>query len=317
MAVNATVTIPDFSAKAAESYSRLVAQSQQLLSRIYRGELNPAVLQEQMPSLLQQRGAEYYLELNRLSYELFTGLLELGQAYRDDLFHALLPDSPDFRAAYRSEPSRTVDDWTRWHQAFNARLVEQNNQAIGQYQFLLRKVASGELAQEAIQEASRGFVERRTPEYARRAAELNSRFFDGLIKLNQRCVEDLFKHLMPDTDARERAVDTLSLPLAGAVGTTVTASLTVENVETERSHVTCSISDFRSTDGSGPSFKAPCVADPVDFWLEPQETRTVTIRLDLKPDLFGIGRSYAATMLIRGTGDEDILVFLIAAATGT
>jgi hypothetical protein len=318
MATEGATTIPDFTAKAAESYSRLVAQSQQLLSRIYRGEVNPAALQEQMPALLQQRGAEYYLELNRLSYELFTSLLELGRTYRDDLFQAMLPGSPDFRPPARAAAPLRIDDWTQWYQTFNARLVEEQSQAIAQFQVVLRKMAAGELAAETLQNNMRRFVDQRTAEYARQSAELNAKFFDGLMKLNQRSVDDLFRHLAPvGRSGQPRRVETLSLTLVGAIGTTVTASLTVENVETQRSQVSTAISEFRSTDGSGPSFKAACEADPAEFWLEPNEMRTITVRLHLKPDTFAIGHHYAASMLIRGTGEEDILVFIIAGATET
>lgn len=320
MATQGAVTIPDFTAKAAESYSRLVAQSQQLLSRIYRGEVSPAALKEQIPALLQQRGAEYQLELNRLSYELFTGLLELARTYRDGLFQAMLPGSPDFRPPARPAPPLRIDDWSQWYQAFNARLVEEQGQAIAQYQVLLRKIAAGELTAETLQENMRRFVDERTPDYARQSAELNARFFDGLMKLNQRSVDDLFKHLVVPAAGSEqqRRVETLPpLRLVGTIGTTVTASLTVENLEAERSHVSTSISEFRSTDGSGRSFQGEYEVDPADFWLEPNEMRTITVRLDLKPDTFAIGRNYAASMLVRGTGEEDVLVFIIAGATAT
>ena len=316
MATNSTATIPDFSAHAAESYSRLVAHTQELLSRIYRGELNPAVLQQQMPALLQQRSAEYYLELNRLSYELSTGLLELGRVYREDLFRALLPAAPDFRPPPRQSASYRPDDWAQWSEAFKARVIDEHTQATSQYQLLLRKIAAGELTSEKMQELVRRFVEERTPEYGRRSAELNARFFDGLLKLNQRAVDDLFKQLMSSPGSGGHSeVETLSLKLLGAPGTIVTASLTVENLLAHRSQVTCAISEFRRTDGTGQSFRAVCEVEPVEFWLEPGETRSTTVRVNLTPDLFPIGQQFAATLLIHGGGEEDTLVFVLAGAT--
>jgi hypothetical protein len=315
MATNATATIPDFSAHAAESYSRLVAHTQQLLARIYRGELSPALLQQQMPTLVQQRGAEYYRELNRLSYELFTGLLDLGRTYREELFRALLPASPDFRPPPRPAASYRVDDWAHWHEAFKNRVVDEHNEASAQYQVLLRKIAAGEITAEAMQEHLRRFVDQRTPDYARQAAELNTMFFDGLITLNQRSVDDLFKQLMSTGVSSAREAETLSLSLVGSSGTIVTGSLTVENLLAHRSQVSCSISEFRRTDGTGPAFLAACEAEPAEFWLDPNETRVITVRLLLKPDVFPIGHNFAATMLIHGGGEEDILVFILAGAT--
>lgn len=315
MAADATATIPDFSAHAAESYSRLVAHTQELLARIYRGELNPAVLQQEMPALLRQRGAEYYLELNRLSYDLFTGLLELGRTYRDDFFRALLPEAPGVNAPPRPPASYRPDDWSQWQEAFKARVIEEHTHATAQYQVLLRKIAAGELTSEKMQELVRRFVDERTPDYARRSAELNSKFFDGLLNLNQRSVDDLFKQLMTSDDGRHGDVETLSLRLLGRPGTIVTGSLTVENLLAHRSQVTCTISEFRRTDGTGHSFRAACDADPAEFWLEPHETRTITVRVNLTPDLFPIGQQYAATMRIHGGGEEDTLVFVLAGAT--
>lgn len=314
MSAESTATVPDFSAHAAESYARLVAHTQELLGRIYRGELNPAALQQQMPSLLQQRGAEYYLELNRLSYELYTGLLELGRAYRDDFFRALLPAAPDFSAPPAAASYRP-DDWTRWQEAFKSRVIEEHTQATAQYQLLLRKIAAGELTSEKMHELVRRFVEERAPDYARRSAELNATFFDGLIRLNQRSVDDLFKQLTTSGERRQGDAETLSLTLVGPPGTSVGGSLTVENLLPHRSQVTCVISEFRRTDGIGQPFRAACEADPADFWLEPHETRTIDVRLSLTPDLFPIGQRYAGTLLIHGGGEEDTLVFILAGAT--
>jgi hypothetical protein len=309
------VSLPDYSARAAEGYSRLVAQCQQLLYRIYRGEVSPATLQAQVPSLVQQRGAEYQLALSRLSVDLFSSLLDLGRAYRDEMFRALLPEAPDFRSPYRPEHVPATGDWTQTYQTISARLVQEQTESLAQYQLLLRRMAAGELTAESTQQRLRAFVEDRAADYARRTAELSATFFDGLFELNQRCVEDIFRQLVPEAPVREQAASTLSLSLTGTAGTTVSASMTVENTEASRSHVFCSIAEFRNTDGSGRPFTAPCDVEPAEFWLEPGETAQVTVRLDLKPDLFPSGRTYASTLLIRGSGGEDTLVFLIAGAT--
>jgi len=316
MAPDSTATIPDFSAHVADSYSRLVAHTQELLARVYRGEINPGVLQQQMPALLQQRSAEYYLELNRLSFELSTGLLDLARAYREDLFRALLPAAPDLRSPPRPAANYRPDDWAKWNEAFKARVIEEQTQAAAQYQVLLRKIAAGELTSEKMQELVRRFVEERTPEYTRRSGDLNAKFFDGLIRLNQRSIDDLFKHLMTTQgSAGQSEVETLSLTLLGRPGTIVTASLTLENLLAHRSKVTCAMSEFRKTDGTGHPFRAQCEIEPTELWLEPGQTRTTTVRLNLSPDVFPIGQLFAATLLIHGGGEEDTLVFIRAGAT--
>jgi hypothetical protein len=231
------------------------------------------------------------------------------------LFRALLPVPLGSRPPPRPAASYRVDDWAHWHEAFKNRVVDEHNEASAQYQVLLRKIAAGEITAEAMQEHLRRFVDQRTPDYARQAAELNTMFFDGLITLNQRSVDDLFKQLMSTGVSSAREAETLSLSLVGSSGTIVTGSLTVENLLAHRSQVSCSISEFRRTDGTGPAFLAACEAEPAEFWLDPNETRVITVRLLLKPDVFPIGHNFAATMLIHGGGEEDILVFILAGAT--
>jgi len=115
--------------------------------------------------------------------------------------------------------------------------------------------------------------------------------------------------------AGQSEVETLSLTLLGRPGTIVTASLTLENLLAHRSKVTCAMSEFRKTDGTGHPFRAQCEIEPTELWLEPGETRTTTVRLNLSPDVFPIGQLFAATLLIHGGGEEDTLVFIRAGAT--
>ena len=314
------LSIPDFAAKATESYSRFVSQAQDFFAKIYRGELAPSVLQQHLPEFLQQRGSAYYLELQQICFQFFRSLMGLSAVYGDDFFRGLLPDMPSPEQQPFAAPPKDFHDWTHLSQTFSSHVLDQNSLTLMRYQHLLRKVASGELSTVTVQEYAREFSKRRSSEYAYKVADANAQFFDGLLRLNQHIIDDLFKYLDPDAESnrssgQERSLDTLSMELVGSSGSTVSASLMVENKQSGPCDVSCAVSDFRSSDGLGSGFRAAVAVEPSDIRLLPEETRTISIRLALDPNLFVLGRSYVATLIVKGQAEQDVLVFLIARAT--
>jgi len=320
MANDVALSIPDFAAKATENYARFVAQAQEFLAKVYRGEVAPAALQQQLPEFLQERGSAYYLELQQICFQFFRSLMDLSATYGDDFFRGLLPDMPSSDAQPFVAVPQDLHDWTHLGQKFSSHVVDQNGRTLLRYQHLLRKIASGELSTVTVQEYSREFSNGRNPEYARKVADANAQFFDGLLRLNQHIIDDLFKYLDPEPNSSSRdgrSLETLTMELTGPSGSTVSASLMVENKQPGACDVSCSVSDFRSPDGSGPTFRAAVAIEPLDLRLLPEETRTVSVRLALDPNLFAIGRTYMATLIVKGQSEQDILVFLTARATAS
>jgi hypothetical protein len=315
MATDWTASFQDLNSKAVESYARFVAHSQNLLTRIYTGELAPTSLQDHLPGFLNERGTKFYAELTQLSFSFFIGLMRLSTQYSTDYFRGLMPDynGPDV-----PEPTDVPDDlrdWTRWYQVLTARMAEQNERSISGYNKLLQKIGRGELSASSVQDFSRTFAKERGSEYARDAAELNFRFFDGLVRLNQRYNDELFDRLTTNGNGAghyETPAEPLYVDLKGPVGSTVSVELTIENTNEDRSEVYCAVSQFRNTDGSGPAFDAPIEIEPAQFSLRPDDAISVNVRLLLRDDLFTAGRVYAGTMVVRGNGDQDALIFLVA-----
>jgi hypothetical protein len=310
------LSIPDLTAKATENYSRFIAQSQEFLAKIYRGEVAPSGLQEQFRAFMQERGAPYSLELSQLSARFSSALLGLSARYSDEFFHGLLPDSPDFQNHNADIPTQHQHDWNRLNQTLTSVAAEQYGNALARYQHLLQKVAKGEISSAAMQDYARQFGERRSSEYARDIAALNTEFLEGLMRLSQRVIDDLFTYLA-DRNAvakPQRPVETLAMELTGGSGSTVSSSLTVDNELAESALVQCAVSEFRSADGTGQGFRAAIELEPVKFWLRPDETATIRVRLTLDPNLFHVDKSYVATLLIQGPAEQDILVFLTARA---
>jgi hypothetical protein len=306
--------LQDLTAKAAESYARSVTHSQDLLARVYRGELTPMTFQEQLPGFFNERGTKFYNELARLSFDFFNGFMALNTKYSNEYYRGLMPEFVEPEPARTPGDSGEVFDWTRLHQIFNSHMAEQNQRGAAGYHLLMEKIGRGELSATAVQDYARRFSQEHGADYARDAAELNFGFFDGMLRLNQRYHDDLFSRLTYGGNGAHTAevpAEPVYVEISGPVGSIVSTSLVIENTTGERSDVTCAVSQFRSVDGAGPAFDAPVEVEPAGFSLRADEDRTVTIRLQLRADLFAAGRACAATLMVRRQADQDTLVFLL------
>jgi len=308
------------SSKASSGYGRLLKKWQELLGKIGRGELTAHALNERIPQLLQEEGAELYRGLTSLSFELFRSISELQGSYTDEFVRGLLGDgvlagqgsvsSPPLPPSESADP----EEWTRWYQAVNGYLAEQSQSALARYQVLLEKVATGRLTPANIQEYSRKFMNERALLLSRDAAELQMRFYEGLIQLNQNFAENLFGRLTPNGSAPpDGAVESISLDMVGPAGATVSASLVVENSATRPSDVTCRVSEFKRADGAGQSFRPPLELEPGNFRLAAGETRNLVLRLQLIPEMFEPETNYNASLVIN-QAEQSIVVFLRARA---
>jgi hypothetical protein len=142
------------------------------------------------------------------------------------------------------------------------------------------------------------------------------RFHESLLQLNQQFVESLFAGLVRNRSAPSDGVESVHVNLVGAAGSSVSASLMVENNATRASDVSCRVSEFKSVDVTGLAFRPPIEVDPTDFRLAAGETRAVSLRLLLVPEMFAPERNYTATLLI-SQNEQSILVLLTARATAT
>jgi hypothetical protein len=310
MSAAATAPIEDLLERAKNSYVRSFERSQELFTKIYQRELDPMALQSRFTPFLQEQSPEFSRQLTALGFELLKGLADLQARYADDYMSGLLGEDSSSRAAPPPPPtSATLNDWAQWQQSILAYLSEQARQAQQRYTALLQKVAAGEIAPSTIQEYSAKFANGAGLLMSRDSAALGTRFLERLGELNQQFADKLFDHLLNGHASRaDAAIDSVYLELSGPPGSTVTASLEVENTTSKTSNVSCQISDFRPTDGAGAAFRAPLQVQPRDFRLEPGEARSVSLRLTLAPDLFEPGRNYTGTMLINKNGEGVVVV---------
>src|SRR5262249_61455440 len=137
----------------------------------------------------------------------------------------------------------------------------------------------GRIPSSSIQDYARKFASDRTLLLSRDTANLQLKFFESLLELNKDFADDLFDYLVSDESSRANgSIESISLDLIGRSGSTVAASLTVENTAAQISEVHCAISEFRKADGTGLTFHAPLEVNPLQFSLNPGETRLVALR---------------------------------------
>jgi hypothetical protein len=202
-----TTSFQALTSKAQSTYKNLLGQWQELLLKVARGELAPSALEDRLPTFLQDEGAEFYRRLSALSFELFNGLSEMQANTTDEFMRGLLGNSAAAETAKPSPPAPPAADaapeeWTRWYQGVTAFLTEQSESALNRYRLLLEKVADGKLTPANVQEFSRKFMNERALVLTRDAGEMQMRFYEKLLQLNQEFIASLFAGLVRQGDDR-------------------------------------------------------------------------------------------------------------------
>ena len=249
--------------KAQSSYKYLLSEWQELLKKVARGELAPSALEDRIPQFLQDEGAEFYRRLSALSFELFNGLSELQGNSTNEFIRGLLGNSAVAGSPTPSPPTIPAADaareeWTRWYQGVTAFITEQNEVALSRYQVLLEKVADGKLTPASVQEFSRKFMNERALVLSRDAGEMQMRFYEKLLQLNQEFIAGLFAGLVRDGNDPFNDSD---------------PSIRIDGVESSRSAAenngpptpASSRRAFKPSDEDGATGQAPMAVEPTDF----------------------------------------------------
>lgn len=304
---------------ATASYETLLSQWQELLGKVSRGELVPSSLGQRLPQVVQEEGTYFYRGLSALSLELFNDLSAVQRSGADDFLRGLVGDSL-VRPATPLEPPPTPppdadqNEWTQWSAAVTAYMSEQGEAGLMQSEVLLEKIATGKLSPAAVQEYARKFMNERALVLARDAGDAQMRFYNGLIKLNQQFIENLFAGLVVDESSAGAGNESIEVNLAGPAGSSVSATLIVQNNAEQPSEVSCRVLEFRNVDGTCLPFRAPLEVTPSHFRLAAGQTRKVSVHLNLVPEMFVPGRNYRAPLFIC-QNEQTIRVLLIAHAT--
>ncbi len=219
--MDGTTSFQALASKATSSYEGLLVRWQELLGQVSRGEVTPSAWEERLPEFYQAEGAEFYRRLASLSVEFLKDLSEVQTKSSDDFMRALLGDSVVAESSKPPLPTppaagSEAEEWGRWYQSMTAYLTEVNESALDRSQLLLEKVADGRLTPGSVQEFSRKFMNERALVLSRETGEVQMRFYESLLRLNQEFVENLCASLVDDQNvSSENSGAPLRIELVG------------------------------------------------------------------------------------------------------
>ena len=300
----------DLATDAGQMYARSLRRYNELLERVARGELKPDEVQRQFRQYFEERATTSTRELVELSVTLLTGLLHVEARYRDGLLNGLLP--PDAPAA---PPLAAANiDLTNWFQSLATYAAEQSARGMARHQQLVEKISSGEISSARVQEHGRRFLEDQAPQLLGDVMELGLDFVARLQHSSASLADGLYDRVLGAEAQADSHPDTpICVDLRGPLGATASACIVVENTRSVPAEVACRVSPFAPRSG-GERFQPVLEIEPSRFTLPPGGQHDVDVRLTLDQTRFAPGTDYAATMLIAGVGERELIVQLMARA---
>ncbi len=294
------------------------ANLQRLLAAVAIPGVNPEALTTELTRQGQDHGLEAYQRIAELTTRFLSRSLCLAARYRDEYLSELIPRDRMTGAG----PPPTVPPppdssnpaaWASWYPLYTAWVTQQQAWSARLYEILIEEVSSGALSAETVQTSARAFLQRRLPDYLADMAELNAELVCDILSLADSSIERLSDALLGEVGIDELAIDELAIDelaidelavdVRGPAGTTTGTSLVIDNSRSEPALVSC---EGRPREGFG------LVTAPQQFQLAPGESRRVAIRVILPPHPT-MGLVEAGSVVIRGPGDRDLVVWLRAA----
>jgi hypothetical protein len=260
---------------------------------------------------VQARGSAYTNRLAEISMRFFSGMVQIGTAYSDELAELAMPGSaePPLRP-----PQFDTADPINWFQQLNDYANQLNARAVKAYQSLVERAAAGDMSPDRVQEASSDYLERRFPEHLRRLGGLYFDVLNGLTDLRAGYEEDFLTGVLASGEGRAQG-EPFVLNLTAPLGETASASLALSNTKDEPSVIRCRASDIRRADGVDPAFAPKITITPESLNLQPGEEASVKLSLRLDEGDYAIGVSYVGTLQITSHGEPSFEVPLQINAT--
>ncbi len=182
------------------------------------------------------------------------------------------------------------------------------------YQSLLERVAAGEMAPNRIQEASSDYLSQRLPEHLRRLSRLYFELLNGLNDLRAGYEEEFLAGVLATAHAPDQETPA-ALNLAGPIGGTTSASLSLTNTKSQPASIHCSVTDVRRADGVGPAFAPKVIVAPEVLELRPGEEASVVLSLHLAEGDYEPDRLYVGAVHIARRGEPRVEMPLRITAT--
>jgi hypothetical protein len=295
-------------ARSAALSARTLNLYQLALERISQGKLPPTIFQDHFPTFAITHGTEFTNRFAEVGSRFLSDLVRLGSSFSQP--------APNAAEVERETvpPRFDTSNPARWYEQVAEYVGELNARAIKAYRSQLDRVAAGETTPSEIQQHTAEQMAQQLPGYMQLMTQLYFDLLNGLNDVRSAYEEAYFRGLLAmakpdDSDAP------VTLTLAGPVGTTSAASLSITNTTGQPTRIGHQIVDVRRVDGAGPSFVPAIAFAPETLELEPDEEGTLTVSLQLDPEQYDSDALYRGALLLTGGSDVPLQVELRILAT--
>jgi hypothetical protein len=295
-------------ARSAALSARTLTLYQLALERVSQGTLPPTIFQDYFPTFALTHGAEFSNRFAEVGSRFLGDLVRLGSSLAQQGADAAAPQPepvpPQFDA---SNPAR-------WYEQIGEYAGQLNARAVKAYREQLDRVATGQTTPSEVQQETTQKMADQLPGTLQLMTRLYFDLLNGLNDVRSAYEETYFRGLLGT--ARSGDGETaVTLTLAGAVGTTAAASLSVTNTVGQPTRVRHRVADVRRVDGAGPSLIPAVSFAPDALDLAPDEEGTLTISLQLDPEQYDAGVPYAGALYLIGGSEVPLQVQLRILAT--
>jgi hypothetical protein len=297
--------------RSAKQSARTLELYQEVMDCIARNELPPTALQDMLAPFVQARGSAYTNKLAEISMRFFSGMVQIGTAYSDELAELAIPGSAE---PPLQPPQFDTTDPIKWFQQLNDYANQLSTRAVKAYQRLFERAAAGETSPVQLQEASTDYLEKRLPVHLRRLGGLYFDVLNGLTDLRAGYEEEFLTGVLATVKGGGQEAPFV-LNLTAPLGETASASLALSNTKDEPTLIRCRASDVRRADGIDPAFSPKITITPESLNLQPGEEANLIVSLRLEEGDYAPGVLYVGTLDITSHGEPGFEVPLQIKAT--
>jgi hypothetical protein len=211
--------------------------------------------------------------------------------------------------------SGTQKETTKTVQDLIARTLKRQVSTAQRFSDLLVRFGRGEIsAQDMTQETIR-FASQETGHYASDLAELSMRYYSDLLTIQQDYSERFFHSLEEkgkghpeggsEADRSGTAAKRVEMEMRAPLGQEAIRAFVLENKRGGSARISFEVSDFHGPVGTEP-FQGGLRLQPDMFTLEPGQEQVVTLRLQLREELFNAGKCYTTSVIVHGYDQLEV-----------
>jgi hypothetical protein len=212
-------------------------------------------------------------------------------------------------------------DLTNWFQALATYTSEQGARALRRQQQLVERISSGQVTSAQVQQQGQQFLQAHSAQFLGDVIALGMHFVAQLHRNSSALTDGLYDRVLgPELHFNGNAPGPASAPepplcvdLRGTAGTMAAACIVIENTRAAPAQVECRASHFVPRSGGAP-LGVVLEITPARFTLPAGGQAEVDLRLLLDREQFETNADYAASLVVTGAGERELVVQVTAQA---